>query len=43
MSATSISFGLLIALFAILLLHGMRKLKPRVSGYGSQRMSRLAD
>ncbi len=38
MSATSISFGLFIALFAILLFHKIRKLKPRVSGYGSQRM-----
>jgi hypothetical protein len=38
MSATSISFGLLIALFAILLLHAIRKLKPRVSEYGSQTM-----
>jgi hypothetical protein len=38
MSAISISFGLLIALFATLLLHGMHKLRPRVSGYGSQRM-----
>jgi hypothetical protein len=37
MSATSISFGLLIALFAILLLHRMRKLKPQIAGYGSQR------
>ena len=38
MSATSISFGLLIALFAILLLHRMRKLKPQIAGLGSQRM-----
>jgi hypothetical protein len=38
MSATSISFGLLIVLFTILLLHGMRKLKPRIAGYGSQTM-----
>ena len=38
MSATSISFGLLIALFAILLLHRMRKLKPQIAGFGSQRM-----
>jgi len=38
MNATSISFGLLVAFFTILLLHWMRKLKPRVAGYGSQRM-----
>jgi hypothetical protein len=38
MSVISISFGLLIALFAILLLYKMRKLKPQVAGYGSQRM-----
>jgi len=38
MSATSISLGLLIALLAILLLYKIRKLKPRVNGYGSQRM-----
>jgi hypothetical protein len=38
MSATSISFGLLIALLAILLLYKMRKLKPRVAGVGAQRM-----
>jgi hypothetical protein len=38
MNATSVSFGLLIVLFTILLLHGMRKLKPRIAGYGSQRM-----
>jgi hypothetical protein len=38
MTAISISSGLLIALFAILLLYKMRKLKPRVAGYGSQRM-----
>jgi hypothetical protein len=38
MSAISISFGLLIALFAILLLYRMRKLKPKIAGYGSQRM-----
>jgi hypothetical protein len=30
MSATSISFGLLIALFTILLLYGMRKLKLQI-------------
>jgi hypothetical protein len=38
MSATSISFGLLIALFTILLLYRMRKLKPPIAGFGSQRM-----
>jgi len=43
MNATSISFGLLIVLFTILLLHWMRKLKPRIAGYGTQRMCRLAD
>ena len=38
MSAISISFGLPIALFAILLLYRMRKLKPQIAGFGSQRM-----
>ena len=38
MNAISISFGLLITLFAILLLYKMRKLKPQVAGFGSQRM-----
>jgi hypothetical protein len=38
MNATSISAGLLIALFAILLLYKVRKLRPRAAGYGSQRM-----
>jgi len=38
MNATSFSFGLLIVLFAILLLHRMHKLTPRIAGYGSQRM-----
>ena len=38
MNATSISFGLLIVLFTILLLHRMRKLKPLVAGFQSQRM-----
>jgi hypothetical protein len=38
MNATSISFGLLVALFAILLLNNIRKLKPKVASYGSQRM-----
>jgi hypothetical protein len=36
MNATSFSFGLLIVLFAILLLHRMHKLTPRIAGYGSQ-------
>jgi hypothetical protein len=38
MNATSFSFGLLIVSLAILPLHRMRKLKPRIAGYGSQRM-----
>ncbi len=38
MNPTGISFGLLVALLAILLLYKIRKLKPRVAGYGSQRM-----
>ena len=38
MNATSISFGLLIALFTILLLRRLRKLKPQIAGYGTQRM-----
>jgi hypothetical protein len=38
MNATSFAFGLLMVLFTILLLHRMRKLKPRIAGYGSQRM-----
>jgi hypothetical protein len=38
MSATSIFIGLLIVLFTILLLHGMRKAKAEVAGSGSQRM-----
>ena len=37
MSAINISFGLLIVLFTILLLHRMRK-KPQIAGYGSQRV-----
>ena len=36
MNAISISFGLFIALFVILLLGKMRKLKPQVAWYGSQ-------
>ena len=35
MSTISISFS---ALFQILLLYKMRKLKPQVAGFGSQRM-----
>jgi hypothetical protein len=38
MNATSISLGLLIVLFAILLLTWMRKLKPQTTGFRSQRM-----
>jgi hypothetical protein len=38
MNPISISSGLVIALFAILLLYKMRNLKPQVAGYGSQRM-----
>jgi hypothetical protein len=38
MNATSFSFGLLIVLFTILLLYRMRKLTPRIGGYGSQMM-----
>ena len=38
MNAISFSFGLLIVLFAILLLHKMRRLTPRIAGCGSQRM-----
>jgi len=38
MSATSISFGLLIALFTILLLRWLRRLKPQLAGLQSQRM-----
>jgi hypothetical protein len=38
MNATSISFGLLIALFTILLLRRMSKVKPQIAGYGTQRM-----
>ena len=38
MSATSISFGLLVLLLTILLLYRMRKLKPQIAGFGSQRM-----
>jgi len=38
MNATSFFVGLLILLFTILLLHRMHNLKPRIAGYGSQRM-----
>jgi hypothetical protein len=38
MNATSISFGLLIVLFTILLLRWMRRLKPEIPGFRSQRM-----
>jgi hypothetical protein len=38
MSATSVFFGLLIALFTILLLYRMRRLKPQIAGLGSQRV-----
>ena len=38
MSAISVSFGLLIVLFAILRLHEIRRRKPQIAGYGSQRM-----
>ena len=38
MSIAGLSLGLLIVLFTILLLLWIRKLKPQVAGYGSQRM-----
>ena len=38
MNATSISVGLLIVLFTILLLHWMRKLQPQITGVQPQRM-----
>jgi len=38
MNATSISLVLLIALFTILLLRRMSKVKPQIAGYGTQRM-----
>ena len=38
MSATSISFGLLIVLLTILLLRWMRRLKPQLAEFQSQRM-----
>ena len=37
MNEISILFGLLIALFAILVLYRIRKL-PQIAGYGSQRL-----
>ena len=38
MNATSIAFGLLIVILAILLLLWMRKLIPQITGVRSQRM-----
>jgi len=38
MNAASISFGLMIVLFTILLLRRMLKMKPEVARLGSQRM-----
>ena len=38
MNAASISFSLLIVFFMILLVHRMRRPRPQVAGYGSQRM-----
>jgi len=38
MSPTSMFVGLLIALFAILLLRRSRDLKPRIVGHGTQRI-----
>jgi len=38
MSATSISLGLLIVLLTILLLRWMRRLKPQLAEFQSQRM-----
>jgi hypothetical protein len=38
MNASSMFIGLLVAMFTILLLRRMRKLKPRIAGYGTQRM-----
>jgi hypothetical protein len=42
MNATSFSFGLLIVLFAILLLHRMAKLKPRIAATNHKRCARHA-
>ena len=38
MNAISVSFGLLVALFVILLLYKILMPKPQVARYGSQRM-----
>jgi hypothetical protein len=38
MNATTIFFGVLIALLTIRLLYRMRKMKPQIAGYGTQRM-----
>jgi len=38
MNAARIFFGLLIVLFTILLLRGMRKLRPQITGFQAQRM-----
>ncbi len=38
MSATNIFLGLLIMLFTILLLRWMRRLKPQLAGFQSQRI-----
>jgi hypothetical protein len=38
MTAISVSFGLMIVLFAILRVHEIRRRKPQIAGYGSQRM-----
>jgi predicted amidophosphoribosyltransferase len=38
MNATAMFVGLLIALFAVLLLRRSRDLKPRIARYGTQRM-----
>jgi hypothetical protein len=43
MSATSVSFGLLIVLFTILLVHWMRRLKPQLAGFNHKGCARLAD
>jgi hypothetical protein len=38
MTTISVSFGLMILLFAILRLHEIRRRKPQIAGYGSQRV-----
>jgi predicted amidophosphoribosyltransferase len=38
MNAINVSFGLFIALFTIVLFYRMRKLRPQIAGYGTQRM-----